>query len=78
VDVSIKVIDENVNLTRINKYFSKEAWNQLKDIISTKKENAVYVFWVCQTVMRVKLTFSSMTLIETSNMFNNANNSGKR
>jgi hypothetical protein len=27
VDVSIKVIDENVNLTRINKYFSKEAWN---------------------------------------------------
>jgi hypothetical protein len=49
VDVSIKVIDENVNLTRINKYFSKEAWNHLKDIISTKKENAVYDCCVCQT-----------------------------
>ena len=49
MDVSIKVIDENVNLTRINKYFSKEAWNHLKDIISTKKENSVYEFCVCQT-----------------------------
>jgi hypothetical protein len=42
VDVSIKVLDENVNLTRIKKYFSKEAWNHLKDTISTKKENVVY------------------------------------
>ena len=49
VDVSIKVLDENVNLTRIKKYFSKEAWNHLKDIISTKKENAVYDCCVCQT-----------------------------
>ena len=49
VDVSIKVLDENVNLTRIKKYFSKEAWNHLKDIISTEKENAVYDCCVCQT-----------------------------
>ena len=49
VNVSIKVLDENVNLTRIKKYFSKEACNHLKDIISTKKENAVYDCCVCQT-----------------------------
>ena len=36
VDVSIKVLDENVNLTRIKKYFSKEAWNHLNDIIKKK------------------------------------------
>ena len=49
VDVSIKVLDENVNLTRIKKYFSKEVWNHLKDIVSTKQENAVYDCRVCQT-----------------------------
>ena len=36
VDFSIKVLDENVNLTRIKKYFSKEAWNHLNDIIKKK------------------------------------------
>jgi hypothetical protein len=52
LEQSIKVLDENVNyinLTLIKKYFSKEAWNRLKDIISTKKENAVYDCCVCQT-----------------------------
>ena len=49
VGVSIKVLDENVNLTRIKKYFSKEAWNHSEDIISTEKENAVYDCCVCQT-----------------------------
>ena len=50
LDVSIKVLDKNVNLTRIKRYFSKEAWNHLnKDIISPKKENAVYDCCVCHT-----------------------------
>ena len=52
LEQSIKVLDENVNyinLTLIKKYFSKEAWNHLKDIISPKKENVVYDYCVCQT-----------------------------
>jgi hypothetical protein len=48
VDFSIKVLDENVNLTRNKKYFSKEAWNHLNDI--TKKKTR-FVTCVCQTYL---------------------------
>jgi hypothetical protein len=36
VDVSMKVLDENVNLTRIKMYISKEAWNHLKKLAGTR------------------------------------------
>ena len=62
VNVSIKVLDENVNLTRIKKYFSKEACNHLKDIISTKKKTRFMTVACAKLICILKIVLRAMSL----------------
>ena len=38
------VLDENVDIYLIRKYFSIDAWLLVEDVLSSKKEN---IYWIC-------------------------------
>ncbi|KAK3105874.1 hypothetical protein FSP39_007585 [Pinctada imbricata] len=42
-DIPYKIFDENVNIERIKKYFTKDAWKYLKDLLREKKESECWV-----------------------------------
>ncbi|KAK3086706.1 hypothetical protein FSP39_022259 [Pinctada imbricata] len=46
-DIPYKIFDENVNIERIKKYFTKDAWKYLKDLLREKKESECWVCSVC-------------------------------
>ena len=48
-EISLKILDENVNLSRIKKYFTKDAWDNLKDLVSRKRDEAFYECIVCKS-----------------------------
>jgi len=46
-NLSHKLLDENVNIQRVKKYFSSDAWNCLKGLIATKRDGCDYSCFIC-------------------------------
>ncbi|XP_063404542.1 uncharacterized protein LOC134688005 [Mytilus trossulus] len=44
-----KILGENINIARVKKYFSPEAWQTLKVALSSKRDNAEWNCTVCDT-----------------------------
>ena len=44
-----KILDENINIARVKKYFSPEAWQTLKVALSSKRDIAEWNCTVCDT-----------------------------
>ena len=47
-DMPNKATDENVNIERVRKYFTKEGWKKLKSVLLEKKENLSWSCTICQ------------------------------
>jgi len=48
VDLSYKLLDENVNIQRIRKYFEKDSWDFLKNQLASLKDNVEYLCYSCK------------------------------
>ena len=47
-DLPNTIIDENVNIERIKKYFTKGAWDSLKMLMREKREEATWCCHICK------------------------------
>jgi hypothetical protein len=45
-----KATDENVNIERVRKYFTKQGWKALKALIIEKNDNLIWDCKICQRV----------------------------
>ena len=49
-----KATDENVNIERVRKYFTKQGWKALKALIIEKNDNLIWDCKICETDLHAK------------------------
>ena len=49
-----KATDENVNIERVRKYFTKQGWKALKALIIEKNDNLIWDCKICESDLHAK------------------------
>ena len=52
--ITNKATDENVNIERVRKYFTKQGWKALKALIIEKNDNLIWDCKICEIDLHVK------------------------